>query len=379
MTTGAQQREGRGELALVMSGGGARAAYQVGFLRALARERPDFAPDILTGVSAGAINAGFLAAQPGAFGIGIEALSDLWTGLQAEDVMDTRARRLGRRGLRWMLRLASGGRYRPEHLRGLVDTAPLRRMLERSLPEGGVARRIERGELKALAITATSYSTGQTVTFCEGRQVEDWARPGRRSRSCPITAEHVLASSALPLLFPAVRLEQGWFGDGGMRLTAPLAPAIHLGARRILAISTRFGRSDAEADEPVIDRYPPPARIAGLLLNAVFLDQLDADALRLRQTNRLLAGLPPADRGRLRPIELRVFRPSRDLGKLANEYEARLPRALRFFARGTGTLETRSNDLLSLIMFQGDYLTRLVELGEGDALANLDELLAFLG
>ena len=171
-----------------------------------------------------------------------------------------------------------------------------------------------------------------------------------------LTVDHVMASSSLPIFFPAVRIGPHWYGDGGIRLTAPLSPAIHLGASRILAISTRYARSRAEADASSIDDYPPPAQIVGVLFNAIFLDLFDADALTLTRVNKLIDCMPPEERGPLRPVELLVLRPSRDLGKLANEYEARLPPAFRFLTRGLGTRETRSNDLLSLVMFQPDYL-----------------------
>lgn len=371
------------DLALVMTGGGARAAYQVGFLAAVARRVPAFDAPILTGVSAGAINAVYLASRGGSFLERIEGLASTWSDLTPEQVMDTDSLRLGRSAFRWFLRLASGGRYRPQTERSLVDTAPLRAFLSTVLEsrEGaipGIAERLRSGDLRALAVTATSYSTGRSVTFCQGETIRDWERPGRRSQACELGIDHVMASSALPLLFPAVGIDGGWYGDGGIRLTAPLSPAIHLGARRILAISTRATRTMVDAEVPVIDSYPPPAQVAGVLLNAVFLDQLDGDALRLERVNRLLERTDDVQGERLRPIELLVFRPSMDLGRLANDYEARLPRGLRFLARGTGTRETRSNDLLSLIMFQEDYLARLLELGQADGAAQADVIAAFL-
>jgi NTE family protein len=187
-----------------------------------------------------------------------------------------------------------------------------------------------------------------------------------------------MASTALPIFFPAIEVDEQWYGDGGIRLTAPLSPAVHLGADRILAISTRYNRSRAEADRPSSNGYPQPAQIVGSLFNAVFLDLFDADALTLERVNKAMEILPPALRGDYRMVRLLVLRPSRDLGKLANDYEARLPFAFRFMTRGLGTREMRSNDLLSLMMFQPDYLTRLIELGEADAEARRDDLDAFL-
>jgi NTE family protein len=193
-----------------------------------------------------------------------------------------------------------------------------------------------------------------------------------------LTVEHVMASAALPLFFPAVQLTDGWYGDGGIRLTAPLSPVLHLGARRILAISTRYGKSVEEADRPLVQGYPPPAQIIGVLMNAIFLDLMDQDALRLERLNSLLARLKQEDREGLRPVRLLVLRPSVDLGRLAGRYEPRLPRVFRFLTRGLGTRATESPDFLSLILFQPDYLQALIETGESDAEARADEIDAFL-
>ena len=187
-----------------------------------------------------------------------------------------------------------------------------------------------------------------------------------------------MASAALPFFFPAIEVDGAWYGDGGIRLTAPLSPAIHLGAKKILAVTTRYTRTREEADRPMINGYPPPAQVAGVLFNAIFLDQLDGDALQLRTVNALIDALPEEKRQGLRPIELLVVRPSEDLGRLANAYEAELPKGFRFFTRGLGTRETRSNDMLSLVMFQPDYVKRLLELGESDAERRHADFAAFL-
>ena len=372
------------DLALVMSGGGARAAYQVGLLRALARKFPALELPILTGVSAGAINAAMLAAREGTLAARVEALAELWRGLRPGSVYRVGALALARNVARTGLRLVSGGAFRTHRLYSLVDTAPLAHLLERALgaEKGeipGIERNLVSGVLHAVAVTASSYSTGQSVTFVQGRDIRLWERAHRRSLACKLKVEHVMASAALPVLFPAIEIGGRWFGDGGIRLTSPLSPAVHLGARRIIAISTRYGRSQAEADLPATDGYPPIAQIAGVLFNAVFLDLFDADALTLQRVNRMVEKLPAEARGDLTQIELLLLRPSRDLGRLANEYEAELPRAFRFMTRGLGTRETRSNDLLSLVMFQPDYLARLIDLGETDALARMSEIETFLG
>jgi NTE family protein len=187
-----------------------------------------------------------------------------------------------------------------------------------------------------------------------------------------------MASTALPLFFPAVRLGDAWFGDGGIRLAAPLSPALHLGASRILAISTRYEPSAIEAASPSIQGYPPPAQVLGILLNAVFLDLIDQDALRLDRLNRLLAELPEERRNGMRIVDLLVIRPSFDLGRLAREFEPRLPRAFRFMTRGLGTRETSSPDILAMLMFQPDYIEHLIEIGRADAAARADEIAEFL-
>jgi NTE family protein len=187
-----------------------------------------------------------------------------------------------------------------------------------------------------------------------------------------------MASAALPFFFPAGEIGGSWYGDGGIRLTAPLSPAIHLGARKIMAVSTRYPRTRDEARQPAVAGYPPPAQVAGVLLNAIFLDLLDSDATRLQQLNGLLDRLPPGSRNGFQHIDLLVLRPSQDLGRLANEFEANLPRTFRFLVRGLGSRETRSNDLLSLLMFQSDYIAKLIELGEADARRRSAEIDAFL-
>jgi NTE family protein len=369
-------------VALVLSGGGARAAYQVGLLRCLARHRPDLHVPVVTGVSAGAINAAFLAAHPGSFHQAVEALTEFWRGLDVSRVFRVDTPSLLSHFARWGLRLVSGGAAFAPEVRGLVDTSPLRRLLGAGLRAGpggeipGIERSLAEGRLRSLAVLTTNYGTGQSVIWVAGRPVEAWERPNRRSIAADITVEHVMASAALPMFFPAVRLGSAWHGDGGIRLTTPLSPAIHLGADRILAVSTRYRRTDPEADRPAVRDYPPPLQIAGQLLNAIFLDMLDQDCLRIERLNDLLRELPPERRHGLRVVDVTAVRPSLDLGALAAELETDLPRTFRYLARGLGSRETSSPDLLSLVLFQGAYCRRLIELGEADAEARRDELLA---
>ena len=376
------QRTGTGDLAIILSGGGACAAYQVGFLRGVARRIPDVHFPIVTGVSAGAINAAFLAAHPGTQAEAIERLSELWLGLTVDRVFRVDTPSLLSHVTRWGMRLVSGGVIAPR-VRGLVDTAPLRATLESVFKVSGgdiegIAERLQSRELLALAIVGSNYSTGQSIIWIQGRDLHDWERPERRSRQTQVRLDHVMASAALPIFFPAVEIDGGWYGDGGIRLTAPCSPAVHLGATRILALSTRYEPTLEEADQPMVDGYPPPMQISGQLLNAIFLDDLNRDAQDLRRVNLLLQDVPPEKRRGLRAIQLLVVRPSRDLGQLVARFEPKLPRLFRYLTRSLGSRETSRPDVLSLLAFDPEYLGALVELGEADAAAHVDEIRGFL-
>lgn len=368
-----------GDLALVLSGGGARGAYQAGVIRQLSRSLPDLRFDIVTGVSAGAINASFIAAHPGPLGEAMADLCGIWCGLQVENIFRVDTPSLARHFTRWATRLASGGSPVAPAVRGLVDSAPLYDTIAGSSTtvDGeiiGIERNLERKRLKALALTALNYSTGQTVTWVQGRGTVPWSQPRHRSFHARIAVDHVMASAALPLFFPAVRLGDAWYGDGGVRLSTPLVPAIRLGATRILAVSPHYHPSFEEADRLKSTGYPPPAQILGHLMDSIFLDVLDEDVRRLKSINELLAKLPPEERGGLRQVAIRVLRPSRDLGELAASFEPRLPSGFRYLVRSLGTRDTQTSDFLSMLMFQPDYLQRLVELGEEDAERRLEEI-----
>ena len=372
--------------AMVLSGGGARAAFQVGVLKYIADVIPEARFPIMTGVSAGAINIGQLANEVGPYSKGAERLLESWLSLSIDKVFKPESTFVFFRKL-----LMDGtGRSSEEritssmaHQRGMADSSPLRNYLiqQLQLPEDGsldgVAKNIEENRLHAVAFTSTNYSTGQTTTFIQGRDITDWARPNRVSKQTVLNVEHVMASAALPLIFPAVFIDGAWYGDGGVRLTTPLSPAINLGADRIFVISTRYNRSASEASVHSIHGYPPAAQVIGILMNAIFLDVLDHDAVRLERINELLKEVPQKKHGDLRPIKLLLIRPSVDIGHMAKDLKPQLSGALRLFTMGIGADETESPDWLSMLLFQREYVERLVDVGYKDASRQHDEIIRF--
>jgi NTE family protein len=370
------------QLALVLGGGGARAAYQAGVLRGICARFPEFRAPLLTGVSAGAINVAHLANYVGTWTSKVEDLMGLWRRLQFDDVFRVDDVAVVWRVMRVGMRLSVG---LPPGIRAhsMVDTRPLRAFLMRNLgvewgPLPGIPRNIASGDLSAVALTALSYDTGETVTFVEGKAIENWERPLRRGLSIRMTVEHIMASAALPLLFSPVSIDNEWYGDGGIRLVAPLSPAVHLGADRLLVISTHyemppFCRLRKKGAGP-----PSPAIVLGALYDAVFLDQLDQDALQIERINKLLTKLQPQDRDGLREVQTVVIRPSEDIGTLANDFEERLPRAIRYFMRRFGSQEAEEQDLISTILFHRDYIEELLKLGERDADQHADEIAKLL-
>ena len=372
------------DFGLVMSGGGARAAYQVGFLRGLANHHNEVNFPIITGVSAGAINAAFLANEKGSFKSRVDNLAKVWANLTIDHVFRVDVPSIAFHVGGWAIRLVMGRASSQVRVRAMVDTEPLQEFLETifQAEDGhlkGIDANIANGDIRGIAITASSYSTGQSITWVNAENVKDWERAHRKSVQSEIRVEHIMASASLPLFFPSIQVKGDWYGDGGIRLTAPLSPAIHLGARRILAISTRYLASAEEQETDMIDDYPPPAQVLGSMLNALFLDVFDNDALRLERINSLIEYQHQENEqgGELEPVKLLLLRPSKNLGKMANQFEANLPGAFRFMTRGLGTQETRSNDFLSMVMFQHDYISELMDLGYKDAEARIDELNTF--
>lgn len=362
---------------LVLSGGGARAAYQAGVLSYIAEKAPEVTFPIIAGVSAGAINAAFIAGHRGTPPETLRALSECWMSLTIDGVFNANLGKIGLKGARWLWTFGSGGK----HIKGFLDTRPLREFLGKALDLDGIDANVEAGRLRAVGLSATRWATGQTVTFVQGADgIPTWERTRRCGTRTKISVDHVLASGSLPLIFPAVRIDGEFYGDGSIRQAAPLAPAIHLGADRLLAIATRYTATLDEIRARATTGYPPPAHLIGMLFNTIFLDTLDGDAERLERINRVLEALPPGapNPEGLKPIKLLVVRPSRDLGEIAGEFRGKLPYSLRLLMRGLGVKRVQGPDLLSYLIFEQPFISRVIDLGYEDALSQWPEIERFL-
>ena len=382
---------------LVLSGGGARAAYQVGVLRAIAGLRRDTAAaprrcpfGVICGTSAGAINAAALACGADQFDATVEALAGVWQDIHAEQVY--RADSLGviRSGAQWLTMLSVGwllARWRRARPRSLLDNAPLAQLLERTVPLQRLPRMLSGRHVQALALSASNYSAGMHVTFYQSAApVAPWVRSQRVAAPAELGVAHLLASSAIPFVFPAAELgidgRREWFGDGSMRQTAPLSPAIHLGAQRLLVIGA--GRVHEPPGRQVENTgYPSLAQIAGHALSSIFLDALTADVERLQRINRTLALL--SDEARvatpLHPIDALVITPSQRLDEIAARHVEELPATVRGLLRAVGVSGSgraaQGAALASYLLFESGYTRELMALGEADVLARRDDVLDF--
>jgi NTE family protein len=366
--------------ALVLSGGGARAAYQVGVLQAIAGWLPPGSPvpfAVLVGTSAGAINAAALAARARQLAEAVAELERVWAGFHVGQVVRADGKSVLRAGLHWAVSLLSGG-WLVHPPRSLLDTSPLRALLAQTIPLDRIPASIAAGPVQALAVATTSYATGRAVAFFEAtRGTREWQRVRRAGVRRTIDLDVLMASSAIPFIFPSARIGGDYYGDGAMRQLAPLSPAVHLGANRLLVVGTRAEAAASPADGG-LDAPPSPGHLLGFVLDSLFTDGLSIDVERLRQINQLLsADAVGTDPGH-RPIEILLVQPSDDPTAIARRHLGAMPRSLRVLLRTIGALEARGGLLASYLLFESSYTNELMALGRSDAMARRDEIMAFL-
>jgi NTE family protein len=367
-------------MGLVMTGGGARASYQVGSVRAiyeiLGKKAALF--DIISGNSAGAINSVYLAANCENWDIATKNLTDLWTRVEPQHIYDLRAKTISDLGVRWISGTIFGGlTSKGSSINHLLDTAPLRKLVEREVDFSDITKNVENKFLYGMSLSTTNYNTGSNVVFYEGsHEIQDWARSDRFSCRTKLKVEHLMASSAIPIFFPPVQISESFFGDGCIRQTTPLSPAIHLGSDKIMAIGVRHPHDRDRMRQLAFSAFSQPTmgQVAGVMLNAIFLDSLDADVERLLRFNELIREGTHRD---LKTVPILVIRPSKDLGKMTSNISDKLPPILKYLLKGIGVSDSEGLDLLSYLAFDESYTKPLMELGYEDAYKMKEEILKF--
>lgn len=368
--------------ALVLPGAGARGAYQVGVLKAVAALLPSNARNpfaVISGTSAGAINAAVLASRAAQFRRGVAEMERVWANFSASQVYRTDNRAMLKSSLHWLAALVLGG-LGVGNPRSLLDNSPLRALLARNVRFSRIAQGIDRGYLDALAVTTSAYTSAQSVTFFQAREgVQSWSRVRRIGRAARIDLDHLMASTAVPFIFPPVRIAGEYHGDGSMRHRAPLSPAVHLGADRMLVISVRDEHPDPE---PAEAEFPTLGHLGGYMLDALFLDGLSTDLERLTRVNRILeqtgSHALSGPLANLRPLHVLVVLPKEDIRAVAARHAHELPRAIRLLLRGLGAMNRDGMQLVSYLLFEAGFTRELIDMGFRDAMNAKEDLRAFL-
>ncbi len=375
----------RQKIGLILTGGGARAAYQVGVLKAIAEFLPYRARipfDVVCGTSAGALNAVTLVVNARHFRKGVRYLYNIWNNAQVNQIYRSDAMGVVANSSRWVMGLLLSvlGSNRLNRV-SLLDNSPMRSFLENALPCELIQQNIDAGLVRAVSVTASGYGSGHSVTFYQGvPDIQPWKRARRIGVPTPISIQHMLASSAIPFMFPAVHVNREFFGDGSMRQIAPISSALHLGAERVLVVGVGHGALEENQKRAKIDGYPSLAEIAGHALDSIFIDGLEVDLERLHRINRTIGMIPEEVRAgvNLQHVEALVITPSQPLEKVAERHIANLPWTIRMLLRLVGVLRGSGANLVSYLLFDKHYCRALIDLGYQDAFKRRDEILEFL-
>jgi NTE family protein len=371
---------------LILPGGGARSAYQAGVLKAIADLLPADAGNpfpVISGASSGALNAVLLASNAMQFREGIRRMNGIWENFHVGKVFSTDVWTAVKSGFRWGVTLGSAGLVKGQP-KSVLDNSPLREMLERHIRFARIQQAIDYGSLRAVAVTASGYTSGTSVSFYQGIQgLAAWKRTRRLGRPEELTLDHLMASAAIPWLFPAVKLHDEYYGDGSMRQTAPLSPALHMGANRLLIIGVRSPEPDPAPAHDDIVPYPSFGQIAGYIFENLFMDILDADIERMRRINHTVREtrdkrIEFMDTA-LRQIEYLMIAPSQDIREIVERYVGNFPLSVRILLMGLGALAKEGRSLMSYLMFDAPYCKELIDLGYRDAMASRDQILHLLG
>jgi NTE family protein len=371
---------------LVLPGGGARSAYQAGVLKAIADILPENATNpfqVISGASSGALNAVLLASNAMKFREGVRRLNGIWENFHIGKVFRTDAWAAVKSGLRWGVTFGTAGLAGGQP-KSVLDNSPLREMLESHIRFARIQQAIDSGVLRAVSVTASGYTSGTSVTFYQGVQgLVPWRRTRRLGKAEELTLDHLMASAAIPWLFPAVKLHDEYYGDGSMRQTAPLSPPLHMGANRLLIIGIRSPGPDPAPAHDVVVPYPSFGHIAGYIFDNLFMDSLDADIERMRRINHTIAETKEkrvefADTA-LRQIEYLMISPSQDIREIVERYVGNFPLSVRILLMGIGAMAREGRPLMSYLMFDAPYCKELIELGYRDAMASHDQILHLLG
>ena len=367
---------------LVLSGGGARAAYQVGVLKAIADIMPAGVHNpfgVISGTSAGAINAVALAAHAENFRNAVYVVEQVWRNFKPRQVYRTDPLGVMACAVKFFMRMFLS---MPHHPASLLNNKPLSRLLAEMIPFEHIKEAIKNGDLRSISVTASGYNSGHSVAFFEGSpDISSWKRFQRIGLRSTLSVEHLLASSAIPTVFPAIRINREYFGDGAVRQLAPLSPALHMGAEKLLVVGVSGNRSAPQVRKAT-EAYPSLGLIGGHLLNSVFLDSLEYDVERLEGINDTLELIPDNVRKRagitMKPVECLLISPSQCVDQLALKYAKNLPRTIRIFLHGIGATESSGSSVISYLLFERNFCNALIELGYHDAMERKDEIRQFI-